>query len=196
MLTEGWLGLSVLYVCPIKALLNNLGARLGRYCTLLGRRSALWHGDVAAGRKKAIVRDPPDCLLTTPESLEVMLVSEKTDARALFVGLRAVIVDEVHAFAGDDRGWHLLGVLSRIERLAGREFQRIGLSATVGNSEELLGWMAGTRKGPRQVCYPPEAATATAAEVRLDHVGSLHNAAVVISRLHRGEKRLTFVDSR
>ena len=50
MLAEGWRGLGVLYVCPIKALLNNLDARLGRYCTLLGRRSALWHGDVATGR--------------------------------------------------------------------------------------------------------------------------------------------------
>ena len=51
MLTEGWNGLSVLYVCPIKALLNNLDARLDRYCTLVGSRSALWHGDIAAGRK-------------------------------------------------------------------------------------------------------------------------------------------------
>jgi ATP-dependent Lhr-like helicase len=195
MLTEGWRGLGVLYICPIKALLNNLDARLSRYCTLLGRRSALWHGDVTAGRKKTVLRDPPDCLLTTPESLEVLLVSPKVNARALFGELRAVIVDEVHAFAGDDRGWHLLGVLSRIGRLCGREFQRLGLSATVGNPEELLDWLAGTCGGPRQVCLPPEATTA-AAEVRLDHVGSLHNAAVVISRLHRGEKRLVFVDSR
>jgi ATP-dependent Lhr-like helicase len=195
MLTEGWQGLSVLYVCPIKALLNNLDARLNRYCTLLGRRSALWHGDIAAGQKKAILGGPPDCLLTTPESLEVMLVSSKVE-RSFFAGLRAVIVDEVHAFAGDDRGWHLLSVLSRIARLCGREPQRIGLSATVGNPEELLGWLAGACQGPREVCRPPEGAAAGTAEVKLDHVGSLHNAAVVISRLHRGEKRLVFVDSR
>jgi ATP-dependent Lhr-like helicase len=195
MLTDDWRGLSVLYVCPIRALLNNLDTRLSRYCTLLGRRSALWHGDVAAGHKKAVLRDRPDCLLTTPESLEVMLVSQKTDAAALFGSLRVVIVDEVHAFAGDDRGWHLLALLSRIRRLCGREFQRIGLSATVGNPEELVGWLAGSCEGPRQVCHPPDAGTVTA-DVRLDHVGSLHNAAVVISRLHRGEKRLTFVDSR
>lgn len=196
MLTEGWAGLSVLYVCPIKALLNNLEPRLDRYCTLLGRRSALWHGDIPAARKKAIQRDPPDCLLTTPESLEVMLVSGGIDARRLFAGLRTVIVDEVHAFAGDDRGWHLLAVLSRIQKLCGREFQRLGLSATVGNPEELLGWLAGGCEGPRQVCLPPVGAVATTAEVKLDHVGSLHNAAVVISRLHRGEKRLVFIDSR
>jgi ATP-dependent helicase Lhr and Lhr-like helicase len=196
MLAEDWRGLGVLYVCPIKALLNNLDARLGRYCSLVGRRSTLWHGDISAGQKKAILRDPPDCLLTTPESLEVMLVSQKTEAATFFGDLRAVIVDEVHAFAGDDRGWHLLALLSRIERLCGREFQRIGLSATVGNPEELLDWLAGTCGGPRQVCRPPEEAAPSAAEVRLDHVGSLHNAAVVISRLHRGEKRLVFVDSR
>ena len=194
LLTDDWRGLSILYVCPIKALLNNLEARLARYCTLLGRRSALWHGDIPASQKKAILRDPPECLLTTPESLEVMLVSSKID-RSLFAGLQVVIVDEVHAFAGDDRGWHLLGVLSRIERMCGREFQRIGLSATVGNPEELLDWLAGSCKVQRQVCHPPET-VATAAEVKLDHVGSLHNAAVVISRLHRGEKRLVFVDSR
>ncbi len=194
MLSEGWRGLSVLYVCPIKALLNNLDARLNRYCTLLGRRSALWHGDIAAGRKKAILRDPPDCLLTTPESLEVMLVSSKID-RTFFADLQAVIVDEVHAFAGDDRGWHLLAVLSRIGRLCGRDFQRLGLSATVGNPDALLDWLAGRCQGERQVCCPPDAVAATA-EVKLDYVGSLQNASVVISRLHRGEKRLVFVDSR
>lgn len=196
MLSEDWRGLGVLYVCPIKALLNNLDARLSRYCTLLGRRSALWHGDVPAGRKKAIRRDPPDLLLTTPESLEVMLVSGSVDERALFAGLRAVVVDEVHAFAGDDRGWHLLSVLARLRRLCGREFQRLGLSATVGNPDDLLGWLTGGCGGPRRVCHPPGGTAAAAADVRLDHVGSLRNAATVISRLHRGEKRLVFVDSR
>jgi Lhr-like helicase len=142
MLSEGWSGLSVLYLCPIKALLNNLDIRLQRYCTLLGRRSSLWHGDVTTSSRRKILRDPPDVLLTTPESLEVMLVSPNVDARNLFVGLQVVIVDEIHAFAGDDRGWHLLSVLERAARLAGRELQRIGLSATVGNPETLVDWLA------------------------------------------------------
>ena len=168
MLGEDWRGLSVLYVCPIKALLNNLDARPGRYCTLLGRRSALWHGDVAASAKK----------------------------RALFADFRAVIVDEIHAFAGDDRGWHLLSVLARIERLAGRELQRIGLSATVGNPADLVGWLAGSCRGPRRALLPPPGPAGPEPEVKLDHVGSSGNAAIVISRLHRGEKRLVFIDSR
>ncbi len=200
MLTEGWTGLSVLYICPIKALLNNLDVRLQRYCTLLGRRSALWHGDVPPTARRRILREPPDCLLTTPESLEVMLVSPNIDSRRLFGSLQVVIIDEIHAFAGDDRGWHLLSVLERITHLTGRELQRIGLSATVGNPERLLEWLAGSCAGERQVFQPELPSTsgsvATSAEVTLDFVGSLQNAAVVISRLHRGEKRLVFVDSR
>ncbi|QDU98795.1 DEAD/DEAH box helicase [Lignipirellula cremea] len=195
MLSEGWTGLSVLYLCPIKALLNNLDLRLQRYSTLLGRRSALWHGDVKSSARKTILREPPDCLLTTPESLEVMLVSPNVDSRVLFSNLRVVIVDEIHAFAGDDRGWHLLSVLERISKLAGRELQRLGLSATVGNPETLSGWLAGSCKGPRDVFFPQESGGGEA-DVQLDFVGSLQNAAVVISRLHRGEKRLVFVDSR
>ena len=195
MLTEGWRGLSVLYICPIKALLNNLDLRLQRYCTLLGRRSDLWHGDVKQSARKRIQRDPPDCLLTTPESLEVMLVSKSVDARNLLGNLRVVIIDEIHAFAGDDRGWHLLSVLERISRLAGREIQRIGLSATVGNPDLLVDWLAGSCRGPRKVFLPPKGSESPA-DVALDYVGSLQNAAIVISRLHRGEKRLVFVDSR
>ena len=195
MLTENWSGLSVLYVCPIKALLNNLDHRLSRYCELLGRRSGLWHGDVGQTARKRLLRNPPDCLLTTPESLEVMLISKSVDEERLFSGLRMIIVDEVHAFAGDDRGWHLLSVLERIQKLAGREVQRIGLSATVGNPDLLLQWLAGNCKNPKGVALPPPSAQAPA-DVHVDFVGSLSNAAKVISQVHRGEKRLVFLDSR
>lgn len=197
MLSEKWNGLGVLYLCPIKALLNNLDSRLSRYCSLVGRRSALWHGDIGPTDRKKILKDPPDCLLTTPESLEVMLISTKVDERSLFAGLHTVIIDEIHAFAGDDRGWHLLAVLERICKLAGSEIQRIGLSATVGNPPDLLNWLAGQCSGPKGISLPLPAPTlAPEPEIMIDHVGSLQNAAVVISRLHRGEKRLVFMDSR
>jgi ATP-dependent Lhr-like helicase len=195
MLSEGWSGLSVLYVCPIKALLNNLDTRLERYCSLLGRRSTLWHGDVGQSARRKILKDPPDLLLTTPESLEVMLDSAAIDSVSLLSNVRAIVVDEIHAFAGDDRGWHLLSVLGRISKFAGREIQRIGLSATVGNPEYLLEWLAGPCRGARRIFLPP-ASKSVAADVTLDYVASLGNAAIVISRLHRGEKRLVFVDSR
>jgi ATP-dependent helicase Lhr and Lhr-like helicase len=97
---QRWGGLSVLYVCPLKALLNNLLPRLETYTGWLGRRAAIWHGDVTASARQRILREPPDVLLTTPESLEAMLISLKVEHRRLFTGLRAIVVDEVHAFAG------------------------------------------------------------------------------------------------
>ncbi|TDE33463.1 DEAD/DEAH box helicase, partial [Actinomadura sp. 6K520] len=191
----GWTGLSVLYVCPLKALLNNLLPRLETYAGWVGRRAALWHGDVPATARRRILTDPPDILLTTPESLEAMLLSVKVDQHRLFADLRAIVVDEVHAFAGDDRGWHLLAVLERLTRLAGRPIQRIGLSATVGNPAELLAWLQGTNRGPARV-VAPETASVQDNVVELDYVGSVPNAATVIAALHRGEKRLVFCDSR
>ncbi|MFG2890787.1 DEAD/DEAH box helicase [Streptomyces sp. NPDC048248] len=202
MAAENWTGTSVLYVCPLKALLNNLLPRLETYTSWLGRTAALWHGDVSQPRRKRILRDRPDILLTTPESLEAMLVSANVDHRAFFCGLRTIVVDEVHAFAGDDRGWHLLAVLERLERVVGRSVQRVGLSATVGNPEQLLTWLQGSGHDNRAayvvaphlreenpVLPPP-------GEIQLDYVGSLENAATVITSLHRGEKRLVFCESR
>jgi ATP-dependent helicase Lhr and Lhr-like helicase len=84
MAAEHWLGLSVLYLCPLKALLNNLLPRLEIYGGWTGRRVALWHGDTSMSRRKAILLDPPDILLTTPESLESMLVSTRVDHKHLF----------------------------------------------------------------------------------------------------------------
>ena len=195
MLTERWSGLSVLYVCPIKALLNNIEPRLRAYCALVGRRVGLWHGDVGAARRAAIMRERPDLLLTTPESIEVMLVSSRSEPRVFFQNLQAVVVDELHAFAGDDRGWHLLAVLERVRRMAGREIQRLGLSATIANPEALLEWLAPAASRPRRV-IAPTGRTQETATVHLDYVGSVPNAAKVLSALHRGEKRLVFCDSR
>jgi ATP-dependent Lhr-like helicase len=195
MLEQRWAGLSVLYLCPLRALLNNLHPRLQGYGDLLGRRVGLWHGDVAESTRERIRRDPPDVLLTTPESVEAMLISSKTDHAWLFRDLQAVIVDEIHAFAGDDRGWHLLSVMQRLQALSGREPQRIGLSATVGQPAALLDWFTRGTDGPSELLLPPPAQPRQP-EVTLDHVGSLANAAIVLSRLYRGEKRLVFVDSR
>ena len=192
MLTETWAGTSVLYICPIKALLNNLEHRLTHYAGLVGRRVEVWHGDISQSRKNRALKDAPDILLTTPESIEAMLISVRVNRPAWFGNLRAVIVDELHAFAADDRGWHMRSVLHRLDQYLERPLQRIGLSATVSNPAELLAWFAPS--GTRTVVG--SASVSTEAEVTIDHVASLENAATVISRLHRGEKRLVFCDSR
>jgi ATP-dependent Lhr-like helicase len=192
MLREEWPAASVLYICPIKALLNNLEQRLSYYAGLVGRRVEVWHGDVSQSRKQRALKDAPDILLTTPESIEAMLISTRVDQQAWFGNLRAVIVDELHAFAADDRGWHLRSVLHRLDQYLKRPLQRVGLSATVSNPQELLDWLAPS--GQRQVVG--SASVSTDAEVTIDHVASLENAATVIARLHRGQKRLAFCDSR
>lgn len=195
MLTEDWSGLTVLYLCPLRALLNNLHVRLDGYAQLVGRRVGLWHGDIGDGARQRMLRDAPDILLTTPESLEAMLLSTRVEHRQWFANLRTVVIDEAHAFGADDRGWHMLAVLERVSRLAGRELQRVALSATVGNPDQLLGWLTTTCHGPRSVVQPP-VDNAVTPEITLDYVGNLDGAATVISRLYRGEKRLVFVDSR
>jgi ATP-dependent Lhr-like helicase len=195
MLAEPWEGLSILYVSPIRALLNNQQERLERYFGLVGRRAARWHGDTPQAEKRRILAEPPDCLLTTPESLEVLLVSSRIDHRRFFESVRAVVIDELHAFAGDDRGWHLLSVLARIQRLSGRDIQRVGLSATVGNPAEMLEWLSSGSGRGRKVIQPPPS-DREEPDVQVDYVGSLANAARVIGGLHRGEKRLVFCDSR
>ena len=198
MADEGWTGTSVLYVCPLRALLNNLEPRIASYASWLGRTASVRHGDTTAGARKRQVIDRPDILLTTPESIESMLVSTLANPRALFADVRAIIVDEVHAFAGDDRGWHLLGVLERISRLAGRPLQRIGLSATVGNATDLIQWLQGSNKARevQSTVVSPDGGSVAIPEMQLDYVGSDLNAAKVISALHRGEKRLVYADSR
>ncbi|GFH34926.1 DEAD/DEAH box helicase [Streptomyces pacificus] len=215
MTEQKWTGASVLYLCPLKALLNNLVGRVDAYAQWLGRRAVLWHGDTKESARQRLRAEAPDILLTTPESLEAMLIGVKTDHARLLGSVRAVVVDEVHAFAGDDRGWHLLAVLERLERVTGRPIQRVGLSATVGNPAQLLHWLQGAGAGSRtgQVVAPevhlpatggsgsgdktsPEPTGRPAGEVELDYVGSLDNAARLIAALHRGEKRLVFCDSR
>ena len=194
MLEERWARPSVLYLCPIKALLNNLETRLSLLAGMVGRTVGVWHGDVGQSARKRMLRDRPDILLATPESVEVMLVSRSVDHRSFFAGLRAVVVDEVHAFAGDDRGWHLLALLERVSAVATEPVQRIALSATLANPEELLTWLTGGRDEPKTVVRG--AAAPVQPDILIDYVGSLENAATVISRLHRGEKRLVFCDSR
>lgn len=199
MAEQGWSGVSVLYLCPLKALINNLLPRVEQYAGWLGRRAEVWHGDVGPAARRAMLRQRPDILLTTPESIESMLVSANVEHRVWFEGLRAVVVDEIHAFAGDDRGWHLLAVLERLTHLVGRPPQRVGLSATIGNPAQLLTWLQGSQVGQRRgrvVAPEPPGPPAEAVEIELDHVGSLDNAATVIAGLHAGEKRLVFCESR
>ncbi len=191
---EDWRPLSIIYVAPIRALLNDQEERLVRYTALIGRRAAKWHGDTTKSQRKAFLAEPADVLLTTPESLEVMLMSPGIPSRRVFQSLRAVVVDEAHAFVGDDRGVHLAAVLERLGRIAGHDLQRVALSATVGNPEGVLQWIAGGSRREGEVVRAP--GSGAEPQLALDYVGTHENAGKVIAELYPGSKRLVFVDSR
>jgi ATP-dependent helicase Lhr and Lhr-like helicase len=191
---EDWRGVCVLYIAPIRALLNNQEARLSKLTGLIGRRAGKWHGDVKQPARARMIDEPPDVLAITPESLEAMLLSTRTPARRFLAHLRAVVVDEVHAFAGDDRGAHLVSLLERVTRIAEIDIQRIGLSATVGDPETIVAWLSGSSMRPQRVVDP--GGPRNPPELALDFVGTLDNAAVLIDRLYPGTRRLVFVDSR
>lgn len=183
-----------LYIAPIKALLNNQAERLGDYTEMVGLERFLWHGDVGSSARKRFLKEPADLLMTTPESLEVMLVSSKVAVQKLFADLRFVVIDEVHALAGSDRGAHLMSVLERLARFTPNDIQRVGLSATVGNPDAILEWLQGTSKREGLVVRPPRSPARRELLVHLDaSVGALADRAA--SRA-KGHKSLFFCESR
>jgi ATP-dependent Lhr-like helicase len=193
-LTEELTPVSVLYVCPIRALLNNQETRISEYARMVGLDAFKWHGDVGDAKKEGFRRRPAQILMTTPESLEVMMISAKTDARALFAGLSAVIIDEVHAFAGDDRGAHLASLLERLGAFTDKDIQRIGLSATVGNPLTIGQWLQGSSKRPFRLVDPPKPKAER--DLRIEYCDDIGQAAAGIAHLARGKKSLVFVESR
>lgn len=187
-------GVGVIYIAPIKALLNNQEERLGTYAEMVGLRRFVWHGDQTQQAKRAFVREPAEILMTTPESLEVMLVSPRSPVARLFKDLRMVVIDEVHALAGTDRGAHLMAVLERIAQFSANDVQRVGLSATVGNPAQILTWLKGTSARDGVVVDPPKNPAKRELKVALrDSIADLAGEAAAKAA---GKKSLFFCQSR
>ncbi len=187
-------GVGAIYVAPLKALLNNQEERLRRYAEMVGLRAFVWHGDTPDPARKRFLDDPAEILMTTPESLEVMLISPRVPAARLFGDLRYVIVDEVHAMAGTDRGAHLLSVIERLARLAAEDVQRVGLSATVGNPEAIVQWLGGSSRREGVVIDPPKDPSRRELLVLLRD--AIPELAVDAAKIALGKKSLFFCQSR
>lgn len=186
-------GVQCIYISPIKALLNNQEERLGLYAEMVGLSRFKWHGDAKVSQKKSFIKDPSEILMITPESLEVMLISASVPAHTLFANLRFVVIDEIHALADCDRGGHLLAILERLQQYSQHDIQRIGLSATVGNFNEILNWQQGSSKRSQVVINPPKLASKKTLEVKyLDEIDMAREAAQ--RALYK--KSLFFCDSR
>ncbi|MGI0155656.1 MAG: DEAD/DEAH box helicase, partial [Thermoplasmata archaeon] len=125
--------ISLLYVTPLRALNRDLEHRLVSLVRDVGLTAAVRHGDTTAAARLAQSRSPPDLLLTTPETLQILLVGKRL--REGLRNVRTVVVDEIHELVGSDRGAQLSLTLERLDAWTGRTVRRIGLSATVGNPE-------------------------------------------------------------
>jgi ATP-dependent Lhr-like helicase len=126
-------GVRVLYVAPLKALINDQFGRLSGLCDRLEIPVHRWHGDVAGSKKSTVLKKPDGILLITPESLEALFVVRGRAVGTLLASLQYVVVDELHAFLGTERGAQLRSLLHRVELALRRRVPRVGLSATLGD---------------------------------------------------------------
>lgn len=148
---------SVLYIAPLKSLINDQFYRLDELLDESGIEVTHWHGDVGQSHKSKLLKNPSGILQITPESLESMLMNRANDIPRLFGSLKFVVIDEIHAMLGEDRGNQVICQLSRIARLIGYSPRRVGLSATIGDVELAARWL-GAGSGRKTVApVPPKA---------------------------------------
>lgn len=148
----------VLYIGPLKALINDQFLRLGDLCVEADIPVTAWHGDISASKKKALLKNPQGILQITPEALEGLVLNRSADLMRLFGDLRWVVIDEMHAFMSSDRGGQVLALLDRLSRYALDQKmlpRRAGLSATLGDYAEAAAWLDGsTTRGVEIVADP------------------------------------------
>lgn len=132
--------IALLYVSPLRALNRDLEGRLFKMSQAAGLVARARHGDTPQSERTKMSKNPPDILITTPETLQLLLIGK--NLRNGLANVTTVIVDEVHELASSDRGGQLALSLTRLEKLTGRKVRRIGLSATVGNTEEMARFLS------------------------------------------------------
>jgi len=144
--------LGVLYISPLKALINDQFNRLEGLLQESRIPVTKWHGDASRSDKNKLLKNPQGIMQTTPESLEAMLMHRKSEAIKLFSDLKYIIIDEVHYFMSEDRGAQLLCILERIQKLTNNVPVRIGLSATLGDYALAEKWL---NSGTNRNCQTP-----------------------------------------
>jgi ATP-dependent Lhr-like helicase len=172
-----------IYITPLRALNNDVMRRVIRYAQSEGLRIEIRHGDTTTLERKKIVENPPDVLITTPESLAVVLTSDKM--LAALKGLQWVIVDEVHELVSNERGAHLSISLERLQAASSQHVARIGLSATVGNLKQAAQFVSGA--GRKHAVLVDSARRGYDIDVRFVK-GSLNNVAHFVTEYVKSNK--------
>ncbi len=145
--------IGALYIGPIKALINDQFARLNDLLTAADIPVWHWHGDVSQSHKKQLFKNPKGILQITPESLESLLINKNRDLIRLFGDLQFVVIDEIHAFMGSERGCQIICQLQRLAQFTKTQPRRIGLSATLGDYSMAEDWL---RSGTDKPVITPE----------------------------------------
>ena len=134
-------GLSVLYVSPLKALINDQFRRLELLCERMEIDVVRWHGDAPQAAKARTLKNPRGIALITPESIEALFIRRPKEARRLFGAIDYIVVDELHAFLQGPRGLHLASLFRRIDEVSSKRARRVGLSATIGDVGVAARWL-------------------------------------------------------
>ncbi|MCM3638885.1 DEAD/DEAH box helicase [Sporosarcina luteola] len=135
------LTLKVLYVSPLKALINNQFGRIEKLCEYTDIPIHRWHGDINQSQKKKFINQPAGILQITPESIESLFINRTGQLLQIFQHLEFIVIDEIHSFIGSERGVHLRSLLSRIQSYTLNAPRIIGLSATIDNFELVKRWI-------------------------------------------------------
>lgn len=133
--------LKILYVSPLKALINDQNKRLTALLEDLDVPVQRWHGDVAASQKSKLIKEPRGILQITPESMEGLLINRTRELSRLVADIEFIIIDELHAFLGTARGTHARSVIARVSAYAKRPPRLIALSATIGDVGAAARWL-------------------------------------------------------
>jgi ATP-dependent helicase Lhr and Lhr-like helicase len=160
----------ILYIGPLKALIND---QFERISGLLQEKPDIpiqgWHGDIAQHQKKRFLQRPRGILQITPESMEAMLINRSGELGIIFGDLRFIIIDEIHAFLGTERGQQVLCQLQRLERAMRRPVRRIGLSATIGDTGIALQWLESSSQFQTRARLVTETTTGREIKLRVNH---------------------------
>jgi ATP-dependent helicase Lhr and Lhr-like helicase len=192
--------IGALYIGPIKALINDQFERLNDLLKLSDIPVYHWHGDVAQSRKNKLLKNPQGILQITPESLESLLINKNHDLIRLFGELKFVIIDEIHAFMGSERGCQIICQLQRLTNAIQKQPRRIGLSATLGDYSLAEDWLrSGTNK---QVITPKIEVGKRQIKLAVEHfylrdeIDSAERYDNYLFNLSQGRKCLIFANNR
>ncbi|WP_336340366.1 DEAD/DEAH box helicase [Enterobacter cloacae] len=203
-------GFGIIYISPLKALINDQYRRLESLGDALEMPVTPWHGDIPQSKKKKARTNPAGILLITPESLESLLINSMGWLKQAFSSVAYIVIDEFHAFIGSERGVQLLSLLNRIDHVLGRQVNpipRVALSATLGELEKVPEMLRPDKRLPCVTVTDSNSTTTLQVQVKgyLERViqkeeelqsSAEHDVCADIFKLCRGDSHLVFANSR